>query len=477
MGIQTRHLFGAIVLLFTLGSLAQVFGCSCMPERPVCEAFGGASAVFVGRIVGSAERKVYEDRERGEKITYDVGTIYFAVEEAFSGVQGKRRVEIHSGTGGGDCGYWFRRGERYLIYAGSDEKGVLHTNICTRTRPLEDAAEDLTYLRQLPPVGTGARIYGQVGRPPDYRLDKEKQKIEGLAGIKVTVRGAGGQRYELVTDTEGRYELAGLKPGEYEVQAALPDYYVKDDYYAARKLSIYDRGCASADFAAISNGRISGRIMDIEGLPVKKAKLVLLTADAQGTLSMRDEAGMDYVDDQQGRFEIGQVAPGEYVLGMNLTFAPDAESPYPPTYYPGVTERAEATTIKVGLGEHVKDLVLRLPPKLVERTVQGVVVWPDGSPAVGAEVYLADVNHPGYTVTGWEHKTDMQGRFTLPGLNGLTYWVHANAPRYPGKPYNEAGMTHAEPAKVTLTDSVFGLKLVLTSEGAVCKHYERKKDQ
>lgn len=462
-----------LLLLLLCGSAVEAVACSCIGEQPVCNAFGGSSAVFAGRVVGSAERKVYEDAERGTKTTYDVGTIYFAVEEAFSGVKGKTRVEIHSGTGEGDCGYWFLRGKSYLIYAHADQKGVLYTGICSRTRPLEEAAEDLTYLRRLPPEGTGARLYGMVGKSFEEGEAKvEERKIEGIAGIKITVTDSKGKRHELVTDAEGKYELSGLKPGEYEVKAELPAFYLQD--YTKGKLKVFDRGCASANFGAIPNGQIVGRIVDAEGQPVKKAKISLLRVDASAPLSRGDEVGFDYVNDEQGKFQIGQVTPGEYLLGINVTGSPDKDSPYPPTFYPGVTSRSEAASIKVGLGEKLDDLVLRLPPRLVERTVQGVVVWPDGNPAAGAEVFLMDVNNPGYTTTGWGNKTDASGRFTLPGFDGVTYWVHANAPKHPGKDYHESGLTHAEPPRVKLTDNVFEIKLVLTSEGAVCKHYHKE---
>ena len=127
---------------------------------------------------------------------------------------------------------------------------------------------------------------------------------------------------------------------------------------------------------------------------------VLLRAGGAGTMGLRDEVGASHTEHAGGRFEIKQVPPGEYVLGINLTGSPKAGFPYPPTYFPGVTQRSEATVIKLGLGEKVSDLLLRLPPPLSRRGVGGVVVWPDGSPAAGAEVYLTDVNHPGYTTTG-----------------------------------------------------------------------------
>src|SRR5262249_40454290 len=47
----------------------------------------------------------------------------------------------------GNCGYDFQPGETYLVYADEDEEtDLLSTGVCTRTRRLSDAGEDLAYL-------------------------------------------------------------------------------------------------------------------------------------------------------------------------------------------------------------------------------------------------------------------------------------------------------------------------------------------
>jgi hypothetical protein len=54
-------------------------------------------------------------------------------------------VVLATGAAGGDCGYAFRRGDTYLVYAvGAPDD--LRTSICTRTRPASEAAEDLAAL-------------------------------------------------------------------------------------------------------------------------------------------------------------------------------------------------------------------------------------------------------------------------------------------------------------------------------------------
>src|SRR4030095_10601853 len=92
------------------------------------------------------------------------------VEENFRGAGVKRGapLEVATGLGGGDCGYGFEGGERQPVYAEHAGGEALYTGICTRTRTLSDAAEDLQYLRhrQERVAGIEGDIV-EVGRGPE----------------------------------------------------------------------------------------------------------------------------------------------------------------------------------------------------------------------------------------------------------------------------------------------------------------------
>ena len=150
----------AFALLLLLLSARTASACTCAVERGPCEAFGGASAVFVGTVTGVTTR----ERTGGDD-DWAPRVFKFSVAQPYLGAAGAE-VEVSTAMHDAACGYAFRRGETYLVYAHLDPKGKrLITSICTRTRPVSDAAEDLEFLRGLPSRAPGAtRSALRVGR-------------------------------------------------------------------------------------------------------------------------------------------------------------------------------------------------------------------------------------------------------------------------------------------------------------------------
>jgi hypothetical protein len=58
-------------------------------------------------------------------------------------------TQVSTGYGGGDCGYLFKPGVDYLIYAHGSPND-LSVVICSRTAELSHAGEDLSYLSTRP---------------------------------------------------------------------------------------------------------------------------------------------------------------------------------------------------------------------------------------------------------------------------------------------------------------------------------------
>lgn len=112
--------------------------CKCAPPPPPKVAFKSAAAVFAGKVVDIKIDQVKSIK----RVTIEVST-------SWKGEIGKR-VVVLTAVHGATCGYGFQKDKAYLVYCYATprekKKGVpqiLRTNICTRTKPMTNAAGDL----------------------------------------------------------------------------------------------------------------------------------------------------------------------------------------------------------------------------------------------------------------------------------------------------------------------------------------------
>ena len=118
-------------------------------------------------------------------------------------------------TGVDDCGVDFQSGETYLIYANSDEQtGKLETSVCSRTRRLTDATDDLSYLFFIGQgEGKNIQIEGKLAPPPqDRSAEKPGSGAPLPSGLLVALSGEGQSRYAR-SGPEGGFVFEGLGPG------------------------------------------------------------------------------------------------------------------------------------------------------------------------------------------------------------------------------------------------------------------------
>lgn len=125
-----------IVALLLLDSSA--FACTCLPSENATKELGQSAAVFSGKVLEVR-------RNQQETGVFTRVEAVFEVERVWKGDE-KRAISVFTSSQSSACGYGFKKGEAYLVYAGRDSKGGLITSICSRTRRMKEAGDDLKEL-------------------------------------------------------------------------------------------------------------------------------------------------------------------------------------------------------------------------------------------------------------------------------------------------------------------------------------------
>jgi len=126
-----------IISCFVIISISSALACSCAQPKPPKQALEESEAVFSGRVV-TIEEPGMLDQTEPLVVTFKVDSVW---KGAVTNPQ-TVRTSPHSAS----CGFGFEDGEEYIVYANANPDSYLWTSICTRTRVLTDAKEDLREL-------------------------------------------------------------------------------------------------------------------------------------------------------------------------------------------------------------------------------------------------------------------------------------------------------------------------------------------
>jgi hypothetical protein len=205
----------------------------------------------------------------------------------------------------------------------------------------------------------------------------------GISGVTVYFGTDQGAHYETVTDESGAFHLAGMQPGEYGSHYAKAGYL---PYYSGQDPSAVPTHIASGQnpgpirIQLSAPGTLSGRVLDPDGRPAR-AQLDL------------DVLKKQVVADQEGRFLITGIAPGEHTLlatPIKSAATPLARVPREartqivptqivPTWFPSEIDADQAQKIVVTSGASVSNIEIRLQSTPVYR-IQGTVLSAAGKP-------------------------------------------------------------------------------------------------
>jgi protocatechuate 3,4-dioxygenase beta subunit len=252
-----------------------------------------------------------------------------------------------------------------------------------------------------------------------------------------------------------------LAPGRYFIRAEPP-------LFGARYLGAAYVGTASPnmimtlrsgeertsiDIALQRAYAISGRVVDVDGEPAARVRIVTRSADANG------HRGPDRQTDDLGRFRIFGLLPGRYTVcseflsTATMQVRSELEQPVM-TCYPSATSTVEGQPVVVGSAD-VDGIEIRLV-RTRTFTVSGTVLDSNGVPAEDAQVSLEKHIAGGSSSTGI--RGGPGGRFVMRNITPGDYVINARI----GGPYRPAERRALEVASVPITVGSADVDVVLT---------------
>ena len=155
---------------------------------------------------------------------------------AYRGITSKQ-VLVLTGMGAGDCGFDFRTGKQYLIYADRIDGDDVFTSICSGTSPVEQAGPALRFLRGEPPSADDLtdveafykKFYPQWTGTACGRVTKTNGAPLSKAGIEMTEVREDSFPPMVADDPDlsnldGSFCIPDIPPGKYLLTAETTDF-------------------------------------------------------------------------------------------------------------------------------------------------------------------------------------------------------------------------------------------------------------
>jgi hypothetical protein len=423
-----------LVLFWACGARAAD-ACTCASRSAGCGPPGEywrASAVFTGRVI-AVERA--SPRSRGHRIRVRPIQKFRGAFDASDGEIAIVTPDV--------CRYPFKAGRVYFIYATQSFDGHLTTTSCSRTRPIEDAGDELIYARlamsgSAPP----GRIVGEV-----RHASADDPARAPVPGVRVALAPIGSiTAITTNTDAHGRYAFEVAAGGSYRLDVSAPaSMYL---LLPLRAIDLADsHACVESNVDLFFDGHISGRIVDaadkgVGGLTVGHVRL-------EGAARSQPSSRRTLTKDD-GTFRIEKVPPGPFVVTVELPVDDTLGDTPSGGAVPGVRG-------VLGRGERRALELLRLPDRVRIARLVGTVLGADGSPAAGARVFLKTDTDSGHIV-GEPAVTDSLGRFVIAVVEDEGYRVFAERQTVDGR---TARSEFSDPIAVVATHEAPPLRLTV----------------
>jgi protocatechuate 3,4-dioxygenase beta subunit len=271
------------------------------------------------------------------------------------------------------------------------------------------------------------------------------------------------------TDDAGRFKMTNVPPGKYQLSPVSPGYVFTEvgaGPWQSGKLINVAAGEELKDlnFTLLRGGAVTGRVTDSEGKPVVEGFVTLFAADPRERKQGQPRQVV-FATDDRGVYRAWGVGPGRYLVyagrGKEDNYRNgDEQGFFPQTFYPSVTDEAQAKPIEVIVGSETEDIDITLGKLVRTYTASGRVVGEDGKPVANAEITVSPFAPGERRFTGTMFggaRTDEQGEFLIGGLVPGEWGTWATM----GEMFSASqGTSYSNPVMFSLTDAdVTGLEI------------------
>ena len=314
---------------------------------------------------------------------------------------------------------------------------------------------------------------------------------EGLRNASVLLRGVGTTtgRYLTETDGSGNFAVSGMPPGIYECVAARVGFSAGPPNRAGsgaeppRVVVAAGQAAAPVTLRIMPLGVISGRVLDSDGFPIRDATVTAMRYGFSIGGKWLTERGRATSNDR-GEFRLFGLYPAAYyvnvqppsssVEGRSVSFGPDgsmqvytqvARQPGPgqgppalqKTFFPGVSDAANAVAIDVAAGAEVSGIEIRVRRETLYSITASAL------PNIGALMPWIDKRPPDPTFQWAGGMTSNRNQLTFWGIPPGSYTIVVQV-----RPPNRAEPRQSARALVDITDhDIEGLPLQFGSTMSV----------
>lgn len=412
-----------LFVIFTIGILFSVIKSQCdcgiiFPDS----AYKKFDFIFVGKILG------VEKDNNAYRYTVQV-------EENFRGVKEDEILTIYNEIG--SCNVGMDVGSSYPIFLYKDTTtNNLKMIGCSRTsQTINWHRVYVEYFRLMKAKEeTGGILMGTVVKITDNQARLNKPELIE----KVFAENENGETFESEIEDDGFYKFINLKEGTYKVYIKLPEEFTT--YGDANGFSqlgkvrnnikISDEKPAFQDFSIITNGIISGKVLDQNGLPVGKINVTLLFMDGNGSR-------FPIETDDNGKYVFKGIPKGRYIIKVSSDEryfdTSSKETAFPTAFFPNVSHQNKAEIIELKQSEILENKNITLLSRLKKRLIKGQVVLENNDipKNVSINVQIKRTEKDKIYSSGWYviTETDSNGNFSFYAYENTEYLIQAEIDR------------------------------------------------